>query len=231
MPSWNIHTAHVERLLHDEGPLALGVGDVNCFLFGNYVPDIYVGYMVPDVTHTVPYHATHLATPHTIPIPRSDEFWNTYVAGAQEQGRPASDVCLGAWAHLVCDNVYNTNVRAFNVAHGVQAGEQTRIRKQGDFDRFGRTLPITMRVALTDELVAECEAFPQYPILEPDVERSVAVADAIVDENAVHPRGEGADEPEYSLLTEDFFFETFERANRALLLRLRDYGAWRRSLG
>ena len=39
MPSWNIHTAHVERLLREEGAAALGVVDVNAFLFGNFVPD------------------------------------------------------------------------------------------------------------------------------------------------------------------------------------------------
>ena len=44
MPSWNIHTAHVERLLREEGAARLGVRDVNAFLFGNFLPDIYVGY-------------------------------------------------------------------------------------------------------------------------------------------------------------------------------------------
>ena len=53
MPSWNIHTAHVERLLREEGADALGVSDVNAFLFGNLAPDVYVGYMVPDTTYRI----------------------------------------------------------------------------------------------------------------------------------------------------------------------------------
>ena len=42
MPSWNIHIAHAEGLLEDGGPFAGVVRDRNAFLFGNFVPDIYV---------------------------------------------------------------------------------------------------------------------------------------------------------------------------------------------
>ena len=58
MPSWNIHTAHVERLLADCEPDDLGIEDVNAFLFGNYVPDIYLGFMVADITFHVDYCRT-----------------------------------------------------------------------------------------------------------------------------------------------------------------------------
>lgn len=216
MPSWNIHTAHVERLLREEEPQALGIDDTNCFLFGNFVPDVYVGYMVPDPTTKIEYRETHLADPMHIPKPRTGEFWERFVASGD-----ASDVTLGAWAHLVCDNVYNGAVREWNAAHGVRNGEQTRIRKQGDFDKFGRTLPISMKVSVTPLLLEECEAFPQYPVLEPDVRKAVVVADRIVDENVVH---EFEIDPEYSLLSQDFFLETFERVNDRLLSRLRAYG-------
>ena len=47
MPSWNIHIAHAEGLLEDGGPFAGVVRDRNAFLFGNFVPDIYVGYVWP----------------------------------------------------------------------------------------------------------------------------------------------------------------------------------------
>ena len=39
MPSWNI-LPHVERLLAEYDQEELGIHDVNCFLFGNLVPDI-----------------------------------------------------------------------------------------------------------------------------------------------------------------------------------------------
>ena len=59
MPSWNIHIAHAEGLLEDGGPFAGVVRDRNAFLFGNFVPDIYVGYMVPSVAEPIPYRVTH----------------------------------------------------------------------------------------------------------------------------------------------------------------------------
>ena len=80
MPSWNIHTAHVERLLRAEGADALGVTDVNSFLFGNFVPDVYVGYMVHDPSFRIDYKLTHLALREHIPLPRYDDFWRFYVA-------------------------------------------------------------------------------------------------------------------------------------------------------
>lgn len=82
MPSWNIHIAHVERLLDAGGRIAGAVRDRNAFLFGAVVPDIYVGYMVPGVERPMPYRATHFAGPGHIPCPREREFWEAYVEPA-----------------------------------------------------------------------------------------------------------------------------------------------------
>ncbi|MCI1666361.1 MAG: hypothetical protein LKI25_08405 [Atopobiaceae bacterium] len=221
MPSWNIHTAHVERLLHDEGAAALGIGDVNCFLFGNYLPDVYVGYMVPDTTRTIPYTTAHFTESAPIPVPRADEYWDAYVEHVGCGGRMTrcSDLVLGAWAHLMCDAMYNAAVRRLIKVKGWTPGERLRIAKQGDFDRFGHTLPLTMRPVMTDELVRECEEFPQYPVLEPDVAAAIEAADAIIDANGVR---EQDGDPDYVLLTQDFFFETFESVNEMLSSRLRE---------
>ena len=75
MPSWNIHIAHAEGLLAKDGPVARVVHDRNAFLFGNLIPDIYVGYMVPGIVHPIPYRVTHFAKPEHIPKPREAEFW------------------------------------------------------------------------------------------------------------------------------------------------------------
>ena len=80
MPSWNIHTAHVERLLSQRTPDELGIEDVNAFLFGNYVPDIHLGFMVPDTTYRIDYCVTHIARPSMIPLPDADRFWDDCVA-------------------------------------------------------------------------------------------------------------------------------------------------------
>ena len=96
MPSWNIHTAHAERLFADSQPESLGIEDPNAFLFGSYVPDIYLGFMVLETTFHIDYCLTHHAVPNMIPMPDADQFWDTYVSrvvskiGSAHEGQMAS---------------------------------------------------------------------------------------------------------------------------------------------
>lgn len=213
MPSWNIHTAHVERLLREEGADALGVSDVNAFLFGNFVPDVYVGYMVSDTTLRIDYKLTHHSVREHIPLPRYDEFWDYYIAGQRE----VSDVTLGAWAHLVADHVYNAHARAYLASIGVEAGERARIGKQGDFALFGRTLDISMVPRVDDALLAQCSEFPPYTILPHDVHGAVESAVRIVEKNREEHLGEP---PAYQLLTAEFFEVAREEAHAAIVAGL-----------
>lgn len=97
MPSWNIHTAHVERLLREEGAARLGVRDVNAFLFGNFLPDIYVGYMVPvPVARLRDYRETHFADGGAIPSPNYQAFWDRFVAGCDAEA--AGSCTTWCWA-------------------------------------------------------------------------------------------------------------------------------------
>lgn len=265
MPSWNVHTAHVQRLLAEGPASAFGIRDVDAFLFGNYVPDVYIGYMLPRPSGILPYSLTHFADPCAIPIPRDDEFWDLYVeptaplpadvplgpapitveegveisrAGGRfvlppseaerervravlaAPGYRASDVVLGAWAHLACDHAYNEATHAWLAKYHVPAGERTRIRKQGDFDLFGRTLPITLTGQASSEVIAQAAAFPQYAVAEVDVRRSLEVARNIVESNqANHIEGT----PAYSLFTPDFFEGVFEHATELLVKQLTAY--------
>lgn len=262
MPSWNLHTAHVQRLLDQVSACELGIEDVNAFLFGNYVPDINIGYMVKDPSGILPYGLTHFADPEAIPIPREREFWDTYVcpvlqppqnvpfgpakisversaelnrqaahyevpatkeqheAVVQKLTSPAyrpSDVVLGAWAHLLCDHEYNRATHEWLVRYGVPAGERTRIRKQGDFDLFGRTLPLSLTCEPTVELLRQAGEFPQYGICEADARAAIDAAAHIVRDNQQrHIKGT----PDYSLFTAEFFSEVFERVNTRLIERL-----------
>lgn len=219
MPSWNIHIAHVERLLREGGGAdGLGLCDANEFLFGNFVPDIYVGYMVPEPTRIIDYKVTHLSTGGRIPLPRYDEFWDDYVRG---RGR-VPDLVLGAWCHLVCDHVYNAQARAFIKSVGVPSSDETRVRKQDDFALFGKTLAISMKPELTCGLARACANFPQYAIGEGDAFAAVDVARRIVDENQ---RDFISDTPTYGLLTEGFFSRSREDANAICLAGLRSYAA------
>ena len=271
MPSWNIHIAHTETLLERGGAVAHTVRDANAFLFGNVVPDIFVGYMVPGIERPIPYRITHFATPEPIPKPREHEFWDTYVApliprlnndggvpGSGPLVRPGSitpvtdtpatasvpggvapasvapsgdtppvplirslfDLTLGAWAHLVADNLWNTRVNEYLDARGERPSENFRIKKQADFDGYGRTLHITSVPRETDALVHAAEAFPQYPIGRRYLHDAITVIHEIVRTN-----GGTAEHLPYRLLTDEFFASTFaeviETTERELEQRLK----------
>lgn len=270
MPSWNIHTAHVEHLLKQGTPEEFGIKDANAFLFGNFVPDVYVGYMVKHPSGVLPYTVTHLADPHAIPIPREQEFWDTYVEPTRElpqdlpvkpvgitvdeaveilvaggvyvappikEARAAlqeklfspeyvpSDVVLGTWAHLLCDSAYNSATHEWLQKYNVPSGDQTRIRKQNDFDLYGRTLPITLTCNIDKELIEQAAAFPQYSITTYDVVESVEAADVIVLSNQQYLL---TSTPKYTLFTEEFFADVYERVNTLLETRLHAYAQRKR---
>ena len=227
MPSWNIHTAHVERILREEDASHLGIRDANAFLFGNVLPDVYVGYMVSPITKKIEYRETHLAEPGFIPSPDFMGFWRRFGIPSADGDGHVSDVVLGAWCHLMTDSVYNARTREFIGARGIPAGEETRVRKQGDFDLFGKTLDISLRLSVTDDLVRACSAFPQYSVAEPDVRGAVRVDDDIVEKNmSAHVSGS----PSYSLLTPEFFSSTFDETHGLVVSYLRRYvaGEWAR---
>lgn len=265
MPYWNLHTAHAQHLLAQGEPEEFGIKDPNAFLFGNYVPDIYVGYMVEHPSGIMPYTNTHLADPHAIPIPRAQEFWDTYVEPKLEPARELpvrpvpitvdkaveilmaggvytasatksvhdaltarlfapdyepSDVVLGTWVHLLCDASYNQATHEWLEKYNVPSGDETRIRKQGDFELYGLTLSITLECAVTPELVAQAAAFPQYAIQEVDVAAAVGVANNIVRNNQTNHISQT---PDYSLFTKEFFAGIYERTNDLIEAQLRAY--------
>ena len=215
MPSWNIHTAHVERLIAEEGASTLGIKDVDAFLMGNVLPDVYVGYMVADLDRRIDYKLTHLTMRNHIPIPRHQDFWDFYVVNPKGYGAECvTDVVKGAWCHLVCDAVYNTYTREFLKTAHVQPGERARILKQGDFARFGRTLDISMKPAVTQAVIEQCEDFPMYSVAEKDVRAAALVCSQIVDDNtANHIEGQ----PSYQLLTTEFFSKAKEEAHKTMV--------------
>ena len=331
MPSWNIHIAHAEGLLAKDGPVARVVRDRNAFLFGNLIPDIYVGYMVPGIVHPIPYRVTHFAKPEHIPKPREAEFWAQYVAPmlselgiangraggggistdgivdaigaagskspepsiavdgiavapaadgiaaapatasaagedaaampfgakpgdagslarevahvspahaptyelefdpahsarfqeeafdetARASALPAAarhslfDMVLGAWTHLLADTIWNSRVSDYLDALGEKPSKGFRIKKQGDFDQFGKSLAIDAFPASTPGLIDTAAQFPQYAIDERSVYFTCAIAHEIVRTNHL------AAPASYRLLTEEFFAATFDEVQHA----------------
>lgn len=274
MPSWNIHIAHAERLLKSGGSVARAVRDGNAFLFGNLIPDIYVGYMVPGVVRPVPYRVTHFAKPEHIPKPRAGEFFDAYVLPLAREcglldalgddcatgggvGAPASlaaevahvspahtptfewdfdvaqtaacqrdafatsrralsrdelrrslfDMVLGTWVHLLADCTWNQAVSDLLDARGEQPSRDFRIKKQGDFDLFGKSLELDLMPRLTPQLIEVAAAFPQYEIDAASVSATCAIAHETVRTN--HPVTGAA----YRLLDEEFFSRVFAEVN------------------
>ena len=218
MPSWNIHTAHVERLVADRPAHDLGIDDVNAFLFGNYVPDIYVGFMVPDASMHIDYCMTHWAKVNLTPIPDADRFWDMYIYKRRPTSPAGISLALGAWAHLLADRFYNGLFLMFLETHDAPQGEELCIRKQGDFDLFGHTLGISSLVQVTPELLEAAQKFRGYSVLAEDVEKSVEVANRIVRTSAAAPAVQG-----YRLLSAEWLTDAFETCNERLVQWL---GAW-----
>ena len=75
---------------------------------------------------------------------------------------------------------------------------------------------------MTDEVIAQCEAFPQYRIAPADARSAAKVAAKIVGENrSEHIYGE----PSYRLLTTEFFRDAGQEAHETMregLLKLVD---------
>ena len=134
-----------------------------------------------------------------IPEPPASEF----SVAPEDVAQSVFDLTLGVWSHLVADNVWNTRVNEFLEAHGGKPSEEFRIKKQGDFDWFGKTLGIVSVPRATDRLYAAAARFPQYSIPKEYVLKTIGVMHEIVREN------EGdSHHPPYRLLTEDFFDAT-----------------------
>ena len=134
-----------------------------------------------------------------VPEPPASEF----SVAPEDVAQSALDLTLGVWSHLVADNVWNTRVNEFLEAHGGKPSEEFRIKKQGDFDWFGKTLGIVSVPRATERLYAAAARFPQYSISKEYVLKTIGVMHEIVRENEGDPH-----HPPYRLLTEDFFDAT-----------------------
>lgn len=202
MPSWNIHIAEGEDILAGASELARAISDPNVFMFGCLVPDIYVGYMVPEIPRTIPYTLTHFSQPVPIPKPHEEEFWTRYVEPCLKSVPAGAlrDVVLGAWAHLHADNVWNSRTNEYLDTIGGEPGEEFRIKKQADFDVFGRTLSLSWNPVASEALLAAAKSFPQYAIDARTAKSALEVARGFVERANGEPRHEA-----YRLLTDEFF--------------------------
>lgn len=215
MPSWNVHIAHANRLLADAGARSLGVSDVDAFLFGNVLPDVYVGYMVPHPTKILGYCRTHQSYPGGIPLPNYKRYWRNFIASYDFERRMGgvTDLMLGVWCHIVCDHTYNKYTRRYIHAHDIPVGEKTRIRKQTDFDLYGRSLTMGRLPRLTSELVQQGAAYPQYCVREADICAALEVIDEIAQTNlAAHEES-----PHYNMLNKKFFSTAAAEAHWVML--------------
>lgn len=217
MPSWNIHAALTKGILESNDPVCLGVYDTNAFKFGNLIPDIYVGYMVKDISHTLRYIQTHLTQPEHIPIPGAHVFWETFI-GPKIASGGVSSIILGAWAHLQTDAVFNRAVRTFNTAHDIVPGNETRVKKQADFHLYGNTLDIDIVIDPAPDLLAEAAQFPHYAIEASDVRAAIAALEQTKRKSKNEPMTSG-----YLLLSKEFLDKTLRSATTEVISHLKEY--------
>lgn len=119
------------------------------------------------------------------------------------------DMVLGAWTHLLADTIWNSRVSDYLDALGEKPSKGFRIKKQGDFDQFGKSLAIDAFPAPTPGLIDTAAQFPQYAIDERSVYFTCAIAHEIVRTNHL------AAPASYRLLTKEFFAATFDEVQHA----------------
>jgi len=127
--------------------------------------------------------------------------------------RQLRELIVGIWCHLVCDHVYNAHTRAFLRAHHIPTGEDARIRKQADFDVYGRSLDMNRLPEASDELFAVAAAHPQYGFTHSDVEQTLQVIQRIAEEN----RQNSVSSPQYQMLDTEFFSSAYKEAEDILV--------------
>ena len=127
--------------------------------------------------------------------------------------RQLREFIVGIWCHLVCDHVYNSHTRAFLRAHHIPTGEDARIRKQADFDVYGRSLDMNRLPEASEELFAVAAAYPQYGFTHSDVEQTLQVIQRIAEEN----RHNSVSSPQYQMLDTAFFLSAYKEAEDILL--------------
>ncbi len=128
---------------------------------------------------------------------------------APEPSRALFDLVLGTWVHLLADTIWNRRVNDFLDALGEKPSRDFRIKKQGDFDQFGKSLAIDSFPLPTPRLIDLAARFPQYAIDERSVCFTCAIAHEIVRTNSLSVP------PAYRLLTEEFFTATFAEVQDA----------------
>ena len=194
--------------------------------------------MVPDYSHKVRYGRSHQSYPGSLPIPSYKRYQRNFMDGlnpaeyllqtdfiqpnvsycsAEQCGlvdqRQLRELIVGIWCHLVCDHVYNTHTRAFLHAHHIPTGEDARIRKQADFDIYGRSLDMSRLPEASDELFAVAAAHPQYGFTHSDVEQTLQVIQRIAEEN----RQNSVSCPQYRMLDTEFFSSAYKEAEETLV--------------
>ena len=184
------------------------------------------GSLAREVAHVAPAHApTYDLTfdPAQSARFQREAFESVKVGvGAATDGsgspRDLFDLVLGTWVHLLADTIWNRRVNDFLDALGEKPSKDFRIKKQGDFDQFGKSLNIDAFPVPTARLVDAAVRFPQYAIDERSVYFTCAIAHEIVRTNSLSVP------PAYRLLTEEFFTGTFaevqSEAERLMRTRL-----------
>ncbi len=94
MPTWGVHLAVANKILEKKINI-----DKNSFLFGNILPDLQDGYLVPNISNIVDHKINHYDFSNGNCV--YENFYNIYKLKFD------NPVILGYFTHLITDYCFN----------------------------------------------------------------------------------------------------------------------------
>lgn len=183
--------------------------------------DFALGSLTDELAYVAAVHALERdwTVDFAVPVASQDATCRRCPRGCAFDGtrRSLVDLVLGAWAHLVADSIWNQRVSEYLANLGERPSKSIRIKKQGDFDLFGKSLTIDAIPCVTPTLIDAARMFPQYSIDAYTVYSSVAVAHEVVRANHLEI------DPVYQLLQQEFFARVFDEVLQETEDRLSGY--------
>lgn len=191
MPSWSIHLS-VAGKVYEKFHKRYGWLGENEFLFGNILPDLFEGHVVPGLSCVVDDYSTHFPKQQTIkgvtiPIPDLKRFLEQY------QDKLKNSVIFGYYCHLFTDCFWNRFFFENTLREKrkkdhlpqviLQTGEirelpfqEVNAMKQNDFRIFCQHLSQTETIIypnFSNKILDEVKQIKEFNFTKKDIEKTI----------------------------------------------------------
>ena len=182
MPSWGIHLEIANKLAKK---LNLEGMDKNNFIFGNILPDINNGYVIPNVKIVIPHEMTHFSEKRDN-NPTYINFYKKY------KDKLDNKVILGYFVHVVSDLYFNNmtyteygiydssgnriGLRLNDGTEMIGDGEQRRATKTNDFKIFADYIYNNSNLEnlkYNDEIIKSLKVIEEIDVNEQDMKNAI----------------------------------------------------------